>query len=239
MSDRDDPEGFDREAQKRELREKYARDAEDRERTGRMSELLLQGATMTNKHCDRCGNPLFRHEGREFCPTCQAEGEPDAGATEAGANTDAGASPTAAHADETPTDADATAAADASDEDAATAIDDGASRPSTGPPTTSVTNVADVEAEAPETHTHDARAEPAENGATTGPAAPDRVRDDGIAHGTDPSGDASGDVPAARAALSRSVARLAERAAAADDPRRARELAEAAREAAEALDALR
>jgi uncharacterized Zn finger protein (UPF0148 family) len=39
-----------------------------------MSELLLKGATMTNKHHD-CGSPIFRWQGEEFCPTCQ--GTPD------------------------------------------------------------------------------------------------------------------------------------------------------------------
>lgn len=65
---------FDREEEKRQLREKYARDQQDREVTGRMSDLLLQGATMTNKHCDRCGSPIFRQNNEEFCPTCRAEG---------------------------------------------------------------------------------------------------------------------------------------------------------------------
>jgi len=67
-------EDFDREEEKRKLREKYAKDRKDREATGRMSELLLQGATMTNKHCDRCGSPIFRYQGESFCPTCSAEG---------------------------------------------------------------------------------------------------------------------------------------------------------------------
>ena len=194
MSDRDDPEGFDREAQKRELREKYARDAEDRERTGRMSELLLQGATMTNKHCDRCGNPLFRHEGQEFCPTCQAEGEPDAGATDAGENTDVGTASTAPDAAETTAEASTTPAAAATDETGAAAADDGASQPSTGAPTTSVTNVTDVDAEAPEAHTHDVREGPAPTAdeATTGTSPPERASDDGIVHGASPSSDASG-----------------------------------------------
>lgn len=244
MSDGDDPEGFDREAQKRELREKYAKDAEDRERTSRMSELLLQGATMTNEHCDRCGNPLFRYEGREFCPTCQAEGEPDAAAANTGT---ADASADAADAAKT---ADASADAHGADD----------SGPSTGAPTTSVTNVADVDAESPESHAHDVRAEPAEptnaaatldtgsaasTDANTGTTDASTREADALAAGErapDAGGDPNAptaDTPAARAALSRSVARLAERAAAADDPRSAREFAEAAREAAAALDTLR
>jgi uncharacterized Zn finger protein (UPF0148 family) len=69
-ADTDANDGFDKEAEREKLREKYERDREKRESTQKMSELLLQGATMTNKHCDTCGNPLFRHEGRAFCPSC-------------------------------------------------------------------------------------------------------------------------------------------------------------------------
>jgi len=65
---------FDKEAEREKLREKFARDEQKRERTSRMSELLLKGATMTNKHHD-CGSPIFRWQGEEFCPTCQ--GTPD------------------------------------------------------------------------------------------------------------------------------------------------------------------
>jgi uncharacterized Zn finger protein (UPF0148 family) len=64
---------FDREAEREKLREKYERDKEKREASERMSELLLQGATMTNRHCPECHSPVFRHEGTEFCPTCQKE----------------------------------------------------------------------------------------------------------------------------------------------------------------------
>ncbi|PSP69139.1 hypothetical protein BRC70_07165 [Halobacteriales archaeon QH_6_68_27] len=62
---------FDEEAERERLREKYERDQEKRESTERMSELLLKGATMTNAHCETCGDPIFRYDGEEFCPTCQ------------------------------------------------------------------------------------------------------------------------------------------------------------------------
>ncbi|MFB6173762.1 MAG: Sjogren's syndrome/scleroderma autoantigen 1 family protein [Halobacteriales archaeon] len=62
---------FDREAERERLREKFEAEEEDREATQRMSDLLLKGATMTNVHCDECGDPIFRYEGQEFCPTCQ------------------------------------------------------------------------------------------------------------------------------------------------------------------------
>ncbi len=73
-------EEFDKEAEREKLREKYEKDEQRREETQRMSELLLQGATMTNEHCGNCGDPLFRDGGETFCPTCggeraEAEGE--------------------------------------------------------------------------------------------------------------------------------------------------------------------
>lgn len=61
----------DKEAEREKLRQKFEAEEREREETRRMSDLLLRGATMTNKHCGECGNPVFRHEGRLFCPTCQ------------------------------------------------------------------------------------------------------------------------------------------------------------------------
>src|SRR6056297_2620745 len=76
---------FDKEAERKKLRKKFADDEEKRADTQRMSELLLKGATMTNKHCDRCGDPLFRYNGQTFCSTCQAEAAEGAADAEAGA----------------------------------------------------------------------------------------------------------------------------------------------------------
>ena len=80
---------FDKEAEREKLREKYERDRRDREATQHMSDLLLKGATMTNTHCDVCSDPLFRHQGTTFCPSCHGgpegveasveSGSPDAG----------------------------------------------------------------------------------------------------------------------------------------------------------------
>ncbi|MFW5935622.1 MAG: Sjogren's syndrome/scleroderma autoantigen 1 family protein [Halolamina sp.] len=67
-------EEFDKEAEREKLREKLEKDERKRQETQRMSELLLQGATMTNDHCDRCGDPLFRDGGETFCPTCGGDG---------------------------------------------------------------------------------------------------------------------------------------------------------------------
>jgi uncharacterized Zn finger protein (UPF0148 family) len=73
---------FDREAEREKLREQFERDKQKREQSERMSELLLKGATMTNKHCDTCGDPIFRHEGQEFCPTCHGPGQQQAAGTQ-------------------------------------------------------------------------------------------------------------------------------------------------------------
>ncbi|MCU4752600.1 hypothetical protein OB919_11455 [Halobacteria archaeon AArc-curdl1] len=61
---------FDKEAEREKLRKKYEKDKQDREATQRMSDLLLKGATMTNSHCNTCGDPLFRQGGTTFCPSC-------------------------------------------------------------------------------------------------------------------------------------------------------------------------
>jgi uncharacterized Zn finger protein (UPF0148 family) len=66
-------EDFDKEAEREKLRQQLERDEERRESTRQMSELLLQGATMTNAHCDTCGSPLFRQNGQTFCATCQSQ----------------------------------------------------------------------------------------------------------------------------------------------------------------------
>ncbi len=75
---------FDKEAEREKLRKRFGEDSQD-ETTERMSELLLRGATMTNMHCDNCGNPLFRKDGQEFCPNCNVVDERD-GAEQTAAN---------------------------------------------------------------------------------------------------------------------------------------------------------
>ncbi|MFB6189378.1 MAG: Sjogren's syndrome/scleroderma autoantigen 1 family protein [Halapricum sp.] len=62
---------FDKDAERERLRKQFEQEESQRETTERMSELLLKGATMTNAHCGTCGDPIFRYEGQEFCPTCQ------------------------------------------------------------------------------------------------------------------------------------------------------------------------
>jgi uncharacterized Zn finger protein (UPF0148 family) len=70
---------FDKEAERERLREKYERDKQKREATEQMSELLLQGATMTNAHCSECNDPIFRYDGQEFCATCEKPVDRDTG----------------------------------------------------------------------------------------------------------------------------------------------------------------
>lgn len=113
--------GFDREAEKERLREKYEQEKQDRQATQQMSELLLQGATMTNKHCDDCGDPVFRYQGQEFCPTCGQEVAEDgqAGGAEQAAGADAGAGAVDSPAPEAGEDATETAADDSGVETAA------------------------------------------------------------------------------------------------------------------------
>ena len=226
---------FDKEAEREKLREKYERDQQDREATERMSDLLLKGATMTNAHCGTCGDPIFRHEGQEFCPTCQqvvSDGET------ADSDTDAPAD----EPDATP--------ADASAEDAATTdaapIDVETPQPSAnGRPDASDT---DARADAPRERQPRDRADtgvdaaPVETGGRSPPA--DSVADAGDAPATEQRPDSGspatgGDLAAARTRLARTVTRLAERAEASDDLERTRAYLGAVEEAADALAAVK
>lgn len=218
--------GFDKEAERERLREKYDRDQEKRAATQRMSELLLKGATMTNSHCDTCGDPIFRHDGQAFCPTCQAGDDASAGAD---------AEPDAPD----PTDAEA-AAPDPADAEVGTA-----STP------TRTAEVTDHEAAAADGHAtrvtdaDDGRRAPSTVDAERSPVrgddaqAPDAGGSVPSARAADADTDADADpVGTARASLSRTLVRYTRAAEDAEDPRRAAELLSAAREAAETLAAL-
>ncbi|ELZ48447.1 hypothetical protein C464_07100 [Halorubrum coriense DSM 10284] len=230
--------GFDKEAEREKLREKYADDEQKREHTQRMSELLLKGATMTNRHCEECGDPIFRHDGREFCPTCGNEAGSAAGA-DAGDGS-AAAEPTSA--DET---ADAAAASEQSGADAAAenraagsgAVDSGATetRQPQSPPSATVP----AQGSPTSQDTRSPRESSPQASPSTGGSAPQRSGS-GAAESpqsSPPRSDADG-VGAARASLTRTLTRFARAAEETDDPRRARDHLEAAREAAEALAAL-
>jgi uncharacterized Zn finger protein (UPF0148 family) len=217
---------FDKEAERKRLREKYEAEREDREATERMSELLLQGATMTNKHCDTCGSPIFRYQGQEFCPTCQARIGEEAkaaqaaaeGEQEAGKSAETGAAP----ADQT------AAATEAAEAEAArgdeTAAGTGAAAEQRGAREAQQPAPPDEPAPAgtPEAARRESEPQPIAAPAEAGvaPAEAESTAE-------------------AREALVSAVATLARRAERTDDPRRARDLLSAAREAAEALAALR
>jgi uncharacterized Zn finger protein (UPF0148 family) len=259
---------FDKEAEREKLREKYGQQEENRKATEQMSELLLKGATMTNAHCTDCGDPVFRYDGQEFCPTCQkpvARGQP---AEDGPADTDG----------------DHIEVADPSDEatvqfgDGATGSEQNAPAdgPEDGAPETSAADPSNVAAAQEADHAsnaadeHPPAADTAAGDATQGVSSADPGLSDsdpspsadqttstptGDRHSaqtttadhpptsTQPRDSADGSMTAqlsaAESSLAATVHRFAQRAADTDDPRRAREHLKAAREAAEALDAVR
>lgn len=224
---------FDREAEREKLREQFERDKQKRESSERMSELLLQGATMTNRHCPECHSPVFRYDGKEFCPTCQRE------VTEDGEFADAAQSDGEATAES----ADAPAATDgAVGTDGAAGVDSEADADveraaSPESPKTSETEPAD---ERPaETEPTD---EPNEAAETRPTPARDRrpARVDPPARRERPTTEsATGDLGEAEAALVREITALTRRAEETRDVGRKRDLFAAAREATETLRELR
>ena len=227
MSDTEEEGTFDKEAEREKLRKQLEREEENRRSTQHMSELLLKGATMTNKHCDDCGDPLFRYEGQEFCPTCgqgtggreESEAQNQQAGAQGGAGGQADATGQSAGIDRVDTGTDeaqvnrsagsATPDAGGSDESTASAA--------TGQPRTQPRGAA------------------RQAGGTATPGA-----SPGAESGTDvgATGDADANVANARVALSRKLATLARQAEATEDVGRSRELLAAAREAAEALAAI-
>lgn len=185
-------EDFDRDAVREELREKYERDQEKRAATQQMSELLLQGATMTNRHCDDCGDPIFRMNDREFCATCDADADSE---SERSGVADQDGAASAAADDTASTD-------DAAPEEAASSS---ASDPGTGF---------------------------GRRSASPTPGGSDRSPDQ-------PAATAEADLVACREALANALTQHARLATETNDPRRASDHLAAAREAAEALAALR
>ncbi|WP_224448290.1 Sjogren's syndrome/scleroderma autoantigen 1 family protein [Haloprofundus salilacus] len=196
---------FDKEAEREKLRKKFARDEEKRKSTQRMSELLLKGATMTNRHCDTCGDPIFRYQGQEFCPTCQnaqvAESSEATQAADGADETQAEQKPRSDEVEVTPEPPQSRAPS--TTQRAAEDVTDDTAATQQSTPTSSAS-----------VNTQIASSSPSQ------------------------SASASGDLSEARTALVRTVTRYATAAESADDPRRAKELLAAAREAAETLSAL-
>jgi len=259
---------FDKEAERERLREKYERDQEKRESTERMSELLLKGATMTNAHCDECGDPVFRYDGQEFCPTCEevVSADAESGAAENGAADGASGDghtadetePTAAEADSSEAGAAGTDTAEAgtagtgtsetgaaeSDSSEAGAVEsDTAVTGATGTDTAETVG-ADGTATAPQsarTSTDAATAGTGQSRESTPRSGSSPAR--GPTPEQEPTPEATGasggdGLAAARESLVRTLVAQSQRAEACDDPRRARDHLAAAREAAEALSAL-
>lgn len=220
-------EDFDKEAEREKLREQFEADQQRREATQQMSELLLKGATMTNKHCDTCGDPVFRHDGQEFCANCQTvategsggERQPDAAAgqppEERGGAPEAGGDPRRA---EPRAESD-----DDQPRDHATVTDDD--------------GVSEVPVEA---QSDPDRRRAADDGDPT-TARRERTprRESGRNQPrSQPTETADADGLEAPAALQRALEKFSRQAAATDDPREAKHHLAAAREAAEALSAL-
>ena len=205
---------FDKEAEREKLREQLEAEQEDREATQRMSELLLGGATMTGRHCENCASPVFRQNGREFCPNCnRAVGET--------AREQTGQEPSQTSNQQTPGQQTPEEAGQADRTvDAA-----GASQPRVEP----TESIPEGRAEEPPRRQQETpRRQPNASRESVPSAGAGEVA----------GGSAAGDLGDARDALARKLTRLAAQAEATDDVGRARELLAATREAAEALAAL-
>ncbi|MBX0322535.1 hypothetical protein EGH21_05790 [Halomicroarcula sp. F13] len=273
---------FDKEAEREKLREKFEKEEEQRAATEQMSELLLKGATMTNAHCSDCGDPIFRYDGQEFCPTCQKPITREQGASEDGTDDEGDQSADGQSGDHievaNPSDearvqfgGDDAAASDQAASDPAARTDEQAQGDAEAGPDSQPSDqtAADQQPASPaeprrEVPSADPARTPDEAGgdratderddATRQPEraprrSPDREDHTGrrpdpdvstrTASGEGSRSDVRADLAAAESLLAETVRRFAERAAAAEDPREAREHLAAAREAAEALDAAR
>ncbi|WP_181687089.1 Sjogren's syndrome/scleroderma autoantigen 1 family protein [Halorhabdus salina] len=216
---------FDEEAERERLREQYEQEQRKREATEHMSDLLLKGATMTDGHCEQCGDPIFRYDGQEFCPTCQQSVEADdGGATDEQADQQAQSA-----AANTQAETDRSGTPDQSSVEAQTepvsetreqgTADDQPSAPQPGSSGAHpASGTATPEADRVEVPTIDP---------TTGREQTERASEA-----------PAGNLQSARESLVKTLATFARQAETTDDPRRARDALETVREAAEALAAL-
>jgi uncharacterized Zn finger protein (UPF0148 family) len=242
---------FDKEAEREKLREKYEKDQEEREVAEKMSELLLQGATMTNAHCSECGDPIFRYDGQEFCATCEKavdrgtdeDEEVDEDNIEV-TTPDENARVQFGGGEEADAEADPPERADQAEQP----------QQPDRPQRSGQPRQADQAAErsqpneqppSPETQPDDATAQqqpPAHQPRNTAESQQQRRQPGQPAQSrtvpsVDPGGEA--DVSTARESLVRTLTRFSQQAEATEDPQRASEYLAAAREAAETLSALR
>ena len=230
---------FDKEAEREKLREKYERDQEEREVAEKMSELLLQGATMTNAHCSECGDPIFRYEGQEFCATCEKAVQRDTGVDE---DEDADEADDG-NIEVTTPDENARVQFGAGTDDAADAANQPAEQPTQQPAESSPQEDTQTQPRQPGQSPAQSQGQPQQpQQSTSGEQAQpprqsaqhEQARE---VPSVDP--DAGADASTARESLVRTLTRFSQQAEATDDPRRAQEYLAAAREAAEALSALR
>ncbi|MFB6202498.1 MAG: Sjogren's syndrome/scleroderma autoantigen 1 family protein [Halorhabdus sp.] len=225
---------FDEEAERERLREQYEREQEKREATEHMSELLLKGATMTDSHCEECGDPIFRYDGQTFCPTCQREVDLEAGSGGVAAedtqddSTSKGAVGNTVSEDETPTDEEDTATAEP---DEASATVGSAVDPSPNETAAASTDTHEKPKPAPDRDGSDQST--AAERVSVPTAAPTGERKTG----NQPRENANS-LTEARTALEATLLTFARKAETTDDPRQASDALKAAREAAETLAAL-
>ena len=218
---------FDKEAEREKLREKYEHEEQKREATEQMSELLLKGATMTNAHCSDCGDPIFRYDGQEFCPTCEKAVERNTGGADEDGDDQREGDQGSIEVTEPSTDTRVAFGGDAEQAEAGQGgqQDEGATH-----------SREETTEEFPQQS--QANRQPQQNQANRRGQQPTPSRQQGNS-APQPSRTTGGDgVAAARESLVAALARFSEQAAAIDDPRRARDHLAAAREAAEAIDAL-
>lgn len=211
---------FDKEAEREKLEEKYERDKQKRQATEQMSELLLQGATMTNAHCSECGDPIFRYEEQEFCPTCEKP-------VDRGSQSD----------DEDESEDDDSIQVTTPSNDARVSFGQGneGEQPAENGQETPDQNVTEETPQQPRQPANRQTEPSQQNPQATNQNQPAQPAQPPVSQqaGAEPG------VAAAREALVQSLTRFSQQAAAADDPARAQEHLAAAREAAEALAALR
>ncbi len=226
---------FDKEAERERLREKYEKEQEKREVTEKMSELLLQGATMTNAHCSDCGDPIFRYDGQEFCATCEKAVERDTG-QEDGADGEGEGNEESADGAENGQPDDQIEVTKPSDQARVRFGAEGEGDAESE--RTGQAPGADAEPQQGDVGSVDAgRVEDTAPVEPTPASASPTADENREVPGVEPGG--VGDLEAARASLTRTVTDLAQRAEATDDLGRKRELLEATEEAAEALEAVR
>jgi uncharacterized Zn finger protein (UPF0148 family) len=247
---------FDKEAEREKLREKYGEeDEEKRAATEQMSELLLKGATMTNAHCTDCGDPIFRYDGQEFCPTCQKPVARDQAETEGDDEADDGhievadpsndATVQFGGGDQTASETDGQQSPAGTDGQQPTADRQQSPADVQQPPATDSRQSPDgTDAQQPTADaggavpSADPDRTPASNTAPTAPTAGQPTARQS-ADASPPADAVGSELSAAESLLAQTVHRFARQAAETDDPRRARDHLAAAREAAEALDAVR